>query len=466
MDFHKLNLIWKLLLYGSTFFCSSLSANTSDVCVFIDYFGKEADINKVECSQHKICQKTFRIANIRIPPYNLAAQEADKKDIPDILKRCCGNSVRYDELYNFKNISEVNPKLLANANFVYPFLASAQTTSLYGFYFLPLEDPAAAVYVTKKNYDIKLWKSIFKLYPVIIVSLLAAVISGFVCWVIETWDNKEEFPRGFLIGWFDGFWWAFISMTTVGYGDKCPKSLLSKIYSIAWILVGIIACGIISGEITGQVINSNTPLPETMKEKKVGALQFRNYDMYVISQKGGTVVQNGPSNAIDFDQDVTQMIYKLKNDEIDGFVLDRQTLMHFTDRLMFNREENENEAINAMVKFFFEETLRTETKYDGKRFTYGVLIRDRADYEYFKDYIHTRNEHNTLLYAMDWSDFLNDAKSDNFALYSPDYELLFSPKEYFKRSMYVICSIIVFILLFGLVYEMRWRQKSRKKVAF
>lgn len=33
----------------------------------------------------------------------------------------------------------------------------------------------------------------------------------------ETYFNEEEFPRSFTKGAYEGFWWAFVSMTTVGY---------------------------------------------------------------------------------------------------------------------------------------------------------------------------------------------------------------------------------------------------------
>ena len=32
----------------------------------------------------------------------------------------------------------------------------------------------------------------------------------------DMWKNKEQFPRGFPQGPFEGFWWAYVSMTTVG----------------------------------------------------------------------------------------------------------------------------------------------------------------------------------------------------------------------------------------------------------
>ena len=33
----------------------------------------------------------------------------------------------------------------------------------------------------------------------------------------DTYWNPEEFPPSFFQGAWEGFWWAFVSMTTVGY---------------------------------------------------------------------------------------------------------------------------------------------------------------------------------------------------------------------------------------------------------
>ena len=45
----------------------------------------------------------------------------------------------------------------------------------------------------------------------------------------------------------EGAWWSFISMTTVGYGDKTPRTVAARIFAVFWILVGIVTFSILSG---------------------------------------------------------------------------------------------------------------------------------------------------------------------------------------------------------------------------
>ena len=41
----------------------------------------------------------------------------------------------------------------------------------------------------------------------------------------DTLRNPDEFPQSFLEGSWEGFWWAFITMTTVGYVCYCMFTL-------------------------------------------------------------------------------------------------------------------------------------------------------------------------------------------------------------------------------------------------
>jgi ABC-type amino acid transport substrate-binding protein len=83
--------------------------------------------------------------------------------------------------------------------------------------------------------------NIFSLAFLKIILLLIFVIFvfGFFLWLIERKHNKFQFRPG-LLGLFDGLWWSAVTMTTVGYGDKAPKSNAGKAIAIIWMFTAVI----------------------------------------------------------------------------------------------------------------------------------------------------------------------------------------------------------------------------------
>ena len=58
-------------------------------------------------------------------------------------------------------------------------------------------------------------------------------------------------------------------MTTVGYGDKSPKSTLGRIFSVVWICIGIVAYGLLIGVVYSEVMKVNSPAAPKIKDAKV-----------------------------------------------------------------------------------------------------------------------------------------------------------------------------------------------------
>lgn len=69
-------------------------------------------------------------------------------------------------------------------------------------------------------------------------ALLLAV--GVVIWVFERRGNPEEFGGTTVEGLGSGFWWAAVTMTTVGYGDKSPRTLGGRVVGLIWMFAAII----------------------------------------------------------------------------------------------------------------------------------------------------------------------------------------------------------------------------------
>ena len=74
---------------------------------------------------------------------------------------------------------------------------------------------------------------------IILLLVFVIFVFGTILWIAERRHNRQQFRPGF-IGLFDGLWWSAVTMTTVGYGDKAPKSKLGRVIAMVWMFTAII----------------------------------------------------------------------------------------------------------------------------------------------------------------------------------------------------------------------------------
>ncbi|KAL9955906.1 hypothetical protein ACROYT_G037305 [Oculina patagonica] len=179
----------------------------------------------------------------------------------------------------------------------------------------------------RKNFPIKTLSSIFSSWPVLVLTLLLSVLAGIVAWILDTRKNKEEFPMNFVQGSWEGFWWAFVSMTTVGYGDRCPKSVSGRLFAIVWILTGICMCSIFTAMLTASLtaisLDTEIPLPQA----KVAAL-FSSIEATTGFQRQADVIRVST---------IEQIKEKIAQGEAVGALMDSFTLTHY--RKLFPADE-------------------------------------------------------------------------------------------------------------------------------
>ncbi|UJH90069.1 transporter substrate-binding domain-containing protein [Antarcticibacterium sp. 1MA-6-2] len=90
----------------------------------------------------------------------------------------------------------------------------------------------------------------------ILILLAVIFIFGFLVWIFERRKNKEEFGGG-LKGVFQGFWWSAVTMTTVGYGDKSPRTFGGRVIGLIWMFMAIILISTLTAGIASSLTVQN-----------------------------------------------------------------------------------------------------------------------------------------------------------------------------------------------------------------
>jgi polar amino acid transport system substrate-binding protein len=124
----------------------------------------------------------------------------------------------------------------------------------------------------------------------LIVVLLGA---GLLIWIFERKENAEEFGHGSVSkGLGDGFWWSAVTMTTVGYGDKAPKTTGGRVVGLIWMFTSLIIIASftasIAASLTANRLSNDRIRTQPVSELRVATVENSSALNFVRSQ-GGTV---------------------------------------------------------------------------------------------------------------------------------------------------------------------------------
>ncbi len=90
----------------------------------------------------------------------------------------------------------------------------------------------------------------------ILILLSVILLFGTLVWLFERKKNEEEFGGG-IKGISQGFWWSAVTMTTVGYGDKSPKTMGGRFIGLIWMFMAIIMISSLTAGIASSLTVQN-----------------------------------------------------------------------------------------------------------------------------------------------------------------------------------------------------------------
>lgn len=207
----------------------------------------------------------------------------------------------------------ITPGRLDQFDFTYPFYTTGLGIAV------PMRDENALMGVLHQLFS-------WTVLKIALALILLLFLVGVLIWLLERKRNKEQFGGSAVRGIASGFWFSAVTMTTVGYGDKHPKTIGGHLVALFWMFVSIILVAFFTATITSlltvkQLLPSIRGL-EDLKKAVVGTLPYTTSEAFL------------KSNFISFKtySSVPEGLEALIQGEIKAFVYDLPALRYWIKR--------------------------------------------------------------------------------------------------------------------------------------
>ncbi len=161
----------------------------------------------------------------------------------------------------------------------------------------------------------------------VMAGLLAVLLSSGVAVYFFERKQNPSFGGGMTKGIASGTWWAAVTMTTVGYGDKVPKSAGGRIIACIWMFSGLFVIASFTAAVTSALtvtqLKSRIAGPADLSRVRVATVSESTSDEYLRSRH--IIAAKHP--------DVRSALSALQADEVDAVVYDATILRHESPQL-------------------------------------------------------------------------------------------------------------------------------------
>ncbi len=280
-------------------------------------------------SVNSISERELSVAVHSQPPYLISGDQQNWDGISIQLWREIAEklqlkyklvSVPADSQLSALQKGEVDLVLLSNA--------TAEKDSLLDFSY-PYHSTTLGVAMPGSNKLTSIAKAFFskRFWQIVLILSVLLLIVGTVIYFIERTSNEESFggERTILKGIGAGFWWAGVTMTTIGYGDKAPVTFFGRAVALLWMLMALAVTSVLTASLVSVMGGSYTKtltVPEDLRNMKVAVaegsstaqyMREKNVDFqaYAKLEEALKAVQNKEKEVVV--SDVAQLKYLIEN---------------------------------------------------------------------------------------------------------------------------------------------------------
>jgi len=158
----------------------------------------------------------------------------------------------------------------------------------------------------------------------VVLFLVGLTFVAHIIWWLERDDeNSHGFSTKYSKGIMDAYWWAVVTMTTVGYGDKCPRKISGRLVAAVWMFIGIMWFAAFTATLS-TVLTLNRLQPGSIRsvadldQRRVAVIDGTTTEDYLRYYNIKMVLSGS----------LSEMVKLLKNDQVDAVIYDAPPLQY------------------------------------------------------------------------------------------------------------------------------------------
>ena len=201
-------------------------------------------------------QEEIVVGTIDVPPFAMKKPSGEWEGLSIELLDLIAKELEIDfKIQEYSSVIQIKDALTNGEIDLAPAAIMTESNELYVDYSHPFYRSGSAI-VVKLEGEGYGWLGIAKYFATInflkLIGFLffSWMIAGTLVWLFENRHNSEMFGDKMVKGLGNGVWWAVVTMTTVGYGDKAPKTFGGRMVATCWMLASIILFSSFTAAIT------------------------------------------------------------------------------------------------------------------------------------------------------------------------------------------------------------------------
>jgi ABC-type amino acid transport substrate-binding protein len=211
----------------------------------------------------------------------------------------------------------------------------------------------------------------------LIILLMVLFVLGNIIWFFERHHNPNFSPK-YLRGIWDGFWWAAVTVTTVGYGDKTPKRFVGQFFGVLAVLIGCVFfasfTAAITAKLTVQHLHHSIEGIADLIDKRVATVESSTAYYYLRNKlEFKKVVKYG---------DISQAYEALKNKQVKAIVYDSPVLQYYNSQ----EKEPTTKLVGSIFKIEnYAIAFPTDSQYKERINQILLKLRENGEYDKLRE---------------------------------------------------------------------------------